>query len=89
MFPVYGLAEASLAVTFPAVDAPLGVEYFARGALGPGDRVRPVAADAEDALELVRVGTTGAGVARFASPTRRAPRSPKVRWAAFSSAATT
>ena len=44
MFPVYGLAEASLAVTFPDVDAPLGVEYFARGALGPGDRVRPVAA---------------------------------------------
>ena len=63
MFPVYGLAEASLAVTFPAVDAPLGVEYFARGALGPGDRVRPVAADAEDALELVRVGSPVEGCA--------------------------
>jgi acyl-CoA synthetase (AMP-forming)/AMP-acid ligase II len=63
MFPVYGLAEASLAVTFPEVDAPLGVEYFARGALGPGDRVRPVAAQAEDALELVRVGKPVQGCA--------------------------
>ncbi len=57
MFPVYGLAEASLAVTFPRVDAPLLTEHFARGGLGPGDVVRDVAADAEDALELVRVGT--------------------------------
>jgi acyl-CoA synthetase (AMP-forming)/AMP-acid ligase II len=63
MFPVYGLAEASLAVTFPAVDAPLGVEHFARGALGPGDRVRTVEAAAEDALELVRVGTPVKGCA--------------------------
>ncbi len=57
MFPVYGLAEASLAVTFPAVGAPLAVETLARGALGPGDVVRDVAADAADAVELVRVGT--------------------------------
>lgn len=56
MFPVYGLAEASLAVTFPAVGAPLAVENLARGALGPGDVVRAVAAGAEDAVELVRVG---------------------------------
>lgn len=57
MFPVYGLAEASLAVTFPAVGAPLAVESFARGALGPGDVVRAVDADAADAVDLVRVGT--------------------------------
>ncbi|MEO8506612.1 MAG: non-ribosomal peptide synthetase [Betaproteobacteria bacterium] len=56
MFPVYGLAEASLAVTFPAVGAPLAVENLARGALGPGDVVCAVAAGAEDAVELVRVG---------------------------------
>ena len=56
MFPVYGLAEASLAVTFPAVGAPLAVENLARGAMGPGDVVRAVAAGAEDAVELVRVG---------------------------------
>ncbi|MFO1314273.1 MAG: non-ribosomal peptide synthetase [Burkholderiales bacterium] len=57
MFPVYGLAEASLAVTFPAVGAPLAVESFARGALGPGDVVRTVDAGAADAVDLVRVGT--------------------------------
>ena len=56
MFPVYGLAEASLAVTFPDVGAPLAVETLARGALGPGDALRPVAPDAEDAVELVSVG---------------------------------
>lgn len=56
MFPVYGLAEASLAVTFPAVGAPLAVESFARGALGPGDVVRAVDAGAADAVDLVRVG---------------------------------
>jgi acyl-CoA synthetase (AMP-forming)/AMP-acid ligase II len=57
MFPVYGLAEASLAVTFPAVGAPLAVEHFARSALGPGDVVRTVEAGAPDDVELVRVGT--------------------------------
>ncbi len=56
MFPVYGLAEASLAVTFPAVGAPLTTDTLARGALGPGAVLRNVAADAEDAVELVRVG---------------------------------
>ena len=40
MFPVYGLAEASLAVTFPEPGAPLAVETLARGALGPGDESR-------------------------------------------------
>ena len=56
MFPVYGLAEASLAVTFPAVGAPLAVETLARGALGPGDVIRTAATGADDAVELVRVG---------------------------------
>lgn len=56
MFPVYGLAEASLAVTFPAVGAPLAVESFARGVLGPGDAVRAVEPGAPDAIDLVRVG---------------------------------
>lgn len=56
MFPVYGLAEASLAVTFPAVGAPLAAETLARDALGPGAVLRRVAAGAEDAVELVRVG---------------------------------
>jgi len=57
MFPVYGLAEASLAVTFPAVGAQLATVSLARGSLGPGDPVKAVASDADDAIELVRVGT--------------------------------
>jgi acyl-CoA synthetase (AMP-forming)/AMP-acid ligase II len=56
MFPVYGLAEASLAVTFPAVGAPLAVETLARSALGPGDVIRTTPTGADDAVELVRVG---------------------------------
>jgi acyl-CoA synthetase (AMP-forming)/AMP-acid ligase II len=54
MFPVYGLAEASLAVTFPEPGSPLRTEALARDALGPGDEVRR----AEDghAVELVRLG---------------------------------
>jgi len=56
MFPVYGLAEASLAVTFPAVGAPLAVETLARTALGPGDIIRTATTGADDAVELVRVG---------------------------------
>src|SRR5262249_5411655 len=46
MFPVYGLAEASLAVTFPQPGAALAVDVLARGALGPGDAIRTVAPDA-------------------------------------------
>ncbi|MEO8755130.1 MAG: AMP-binding protein, partial [Casimicrobiaceae bacterium] len=61
MFPVYGLAEASLAVTFPAVGAPLAVESLARGALGPGDTIRTSAPGAGDSVELVRVGSPVAG----------------------------
>ena len=56
MFPVYGLAEASLAVTFPEVGAPLATVSLARDSLGPGDTVQPVASTADDAVELVCVG---------------------------------
>jgi acyl-CoA synthetase (AMP-forming)/AMP-acid ligase II len=56
MFPVYGLAEASLAVTFPRPGAPLAVDVLSRGTLGPGDAIRTTAAAADDAVELVRVG---------------------------------
>lgn len=56
MFPVYGLAEASLAVTFPEVGAPLATVLLARGFLGPGDEVRPVASGTDGAVELVCVG---------------------------------
>jgi acyl-CoA synthetase (AMP-forming)/AMP-acid ligase II len=56
MFPVYGLAEASLAVTFPEVGAPLSTVSLARGLLGPGDAVRHAATGSDDAIEFVRVG---------------------------------
>ena len=56
MFPVYGLAEASLAVTFPEPGAPLVTDLLSRDALGPGAVVRPVDPGAGDAVELVRVG---------------------------------
>ena len=56
MFPVYGLAEASLAVTFPEVGAPLATVSLARGYLGPGDEVRLAAPGSDDAVELVCVG---------------------------------
>ncbi len=56
MFPVYGLAEASLAVTFPKVGVPLATVSLARGFLGPGDTIRPVGDATGDAVELVCVG---------------------------------
>jgi len=56
MYPVYGLAEASLAVSFP----PLGREYrstsFKRHELGVGNVAQVVAADDKDAVELMSVG---------------------------------
>ncbi len=57
MFPVYGLAEASLAVTFPAVGAPLRCINLARNALGPGQQVRTSEPGSDDAVEFVAVGT--------------------------------
>ncbi|MBX5460530.1 MAG: non-ribosomal peptide synthetase [Steroidobacteraceae bacterium] len=56
MYPVYGLAEASLAVSFP----PVGREYrstsFRRHELGVGNVARVVARDDRDAVELMSVG---------------------------------
>ena len=88
MFPVYGLAEASLAVTFPAPARRLRTVTIARGALGPGDQVAPVPASDPDAVELVRLGRAVQD-AKCASPTKTAPRSPEASSAASSFAATT
>jgi acyl-CoA synthetase (AMP-forming)/AMP-acid ligase II/aryl carrier-like protein len=58
MYPVYGLAEASLAVAFP----PPGLDYrwirVNRHKLGVGSTVEVNPADARDALELMCVGRT-------------------------------
>ncbi len=56
MFPVYGLAEASLAMTFP----PMGADYrwlrLNRHKLNVGDTVEANPLQARDSLELMSVG---------------------------------
>ncbi|MGB7757194.1 MAG: non-ribosomal peptide synthetase [Salinisphaera sp.] len=59
MFCVYGLAEASLAATFPPAGAGLSTIKVARGELGIGDVVR--FDDADTAVELVDLGGPVAG----------------------------
>jgi acyl-CoA synthetase (AMP-forming)/AMP-acid ligase II len=56
MFPVYGLAEASLAVSFPPPGAPLHVSRFDRRHLGVGARAIGLAAGVGDGLALMSVG---------------------------------
>ncbi len=56
MFPVYGLAEASLAVSFPAVGAPLRILALNRHCMNSGDPVVAVAAGDRDAVRLVSEG---------------------------------
>jgi acyl-CoA synthetase (AMP-forming)/AMP-acid ligase II/acyl carrier protein len=56
MYPVYGLAEASLAVSFPPPGAPLRTLSLDRHRMRPGDPVEPVAAGAADALRLISEG---------------------------------
>jgi acyl-CoA synthetase (AMP-forming)/AMP-acid ligase II/acyl carrier protein len=56
MFPVYGLAEASLAVTFPEVGAPLRTITLNRHQLTVGHPVAPVAKTDKDAVELISEG---------------------------------
>jgi acyl-CoA synthetase (AMP-forming)/AMP-acid ligase II/acyl carrier protein len=53
MFPVYGLAEASLAVSFPSLDRTFRSRRLDRARLGYGDAVR---LDGDDAVEHVCVG---------------------------------
>ncbi len=56
MFPVYGLAEASLAVAFPKPGAPLRTLTLNRHRMNAGDPVQEVPADHPDAIELVCEG---------------------------------
>ncbi len=57
MYPVYGLAEASLAVSFPPVGAPLRTLALNRHQMTAGTQVTPVAAGDKDAVVLVSEGT--------------------------------
>ena len=57
MYPVYGLAEASLAVSFPKPGAPLRTLALNRHRMSVGHPVEPVAKTDRDAVELVSEGT--------------------------------
>lgn len=56
MYPVYGLAEASLAVSFPEPGAPLRTVHIDRAALNPGSAVQRLEAGAPRASALVKLG---------------------------------
>jgi acyl-CoA synthetase (AMP-forming)/AMP-acid ligase II/acyl carrier protein len=56
MFPVYGLAEASLAVTFPELGAPMRTITLNRHQLNVGNPVAAVAKTDKDAVELISEG---------------------------------
>ncbi|MGN7457654.1 non-ribosomal peptide synthetase [Paenibacillus pasadenensis] len=61
LFPVYGLAEACLAVTFPDPDERLRTVHVRRGRLRPGEPVPFAAAGDPQAMELVELGSSVAG----------------------------
>ncbi len=56
MFTVYGLAEASLAVSFPPVGRPYKATYLNRHKLAVGAQAEVLASPSRDALGLVSVG---------------------------------
>jgi acyl-CoA synthetase (AMP-forming)/AMP-acid ligase II/aryl carrier-like protein len=56
MFPVYGLAEASLAVSFPPVGRPYEAIQLNRHKLGVGEKAEVLSHASRDALGLVSVG---------------------------------
>jgi acyl-CoA synthetase (AMP-forming)/AMP-acid ligase II/acyl carrier protein len=62
MFPVYGLAEASLAVTFSRPGEGVSSVFVSRSALHVGQAVYPQSEPAPGMLELVRVGQPVNGV---------------------------
>jgi acyl-CoA synthetase (AMP-forming)/AMP-acid ligase II len=57
MFPVYGLAEASLGVTFPEPGAPLRTIRAHRHGLAVGESWTEAGAGDDDAVEFVLLGT--------------------------------
>ncbi|HEY1314717.1 MAG TPA: non-ribosomal peptide synthetase [Steroidobacteraceae bacterium] len=73
MYPVYGLAEASLAVTFPEAGTDYRWIRVNRHKLGIGIAIELNPADARDALELICLGRAVPNTElRIADPTRAA-----------------
>jgi acyl-CoA synthetase (AMP-forming)/AMP-acid ligase II/acyl carrier protein len=56
MFPVYGLAEASLAVSFPELNTDYRWIHVNRHSLGVGSTLQRIEASSPDALTLMAVG---------------------------------
>jgi acyl-CoA synthetase (AMP-forming)/AMP-acid ligase II len=56
MFPVYGLAEACVAVSFPPLGSAYHASHFDRHRLSPGQPVTIVGAEDRSALTLIAVG---------------------------------
>ncbi len=56
MYPVYGLAEATLAVSFPRLDARLTAVALDRHHLSVGNEAKDIDANSQDAAEFVSVG---------------------------------
>lgn len=62
MFPVYGLAEATLAVSFALRDAPVETVQLDPASLHVGQAVRPAVAGSERMAEFVKVGRPLPGI---------------------------
>jgi acyl-CoA synthetase (AMP-forming)/AMP-acid ligase II len=73
MLPVYGLAEASLAVTFPPLRRRIAAVSLERGALAVGDVARQLSAGAAGSIEYVKVGTPVAGCSLRVADAQGAP----------------
>lgn len=56
MCPVYGLAEASLAVSMSTLENEVESIILHRGKIGVGDEIVQLTADAEDAISVVNLG---------------------------------
>ncbi|GKU77856.1 non-ribosomal peptide synthetase [Paenibacillus sp. L3-i20] len=56
IFPVYGLAEASLAVTFPHVEERLHSLILNRKGVGIGNSIQTASAGESDSIEIVELG---------------------------------
>jgi acyl-CoA synthetase (AMP-forming)/AMP-acid ligase II len=75
MFPVYGLAEATLAVTFPPLGRPPHADWVDRELLAATGRAKPVGRDAPGARGVVGLGRAVPGMAvRVADPETGATR---------------
>ncbi|RDH44711.1 hybrid non-ribosomal peptide synthetase/type I polyketide synthase [Zooshikella ganghwensis] len=56
MYPVYGLAEACVAVSFPKPSAPMQAHHLCRKQLNYMDKVNPVERNAKNAVTFLEVG---------------------------------